>query len=195
MNLKNPLSMPSASITKMIRMDHTHVLANAHKYEVDTAPQRKQAIVQTICLAVEIHAQLEEEIFYPALREVAADNEALQQAEPEHAEIKRLIATLRSMEPTDPEYDLRFHELMRNIQHHVADEETMLLPAAELLLKDRLGELGAEMTRRRIELAGPRLGEIASAQARAMPGAAMLMAGGLLAGGYLIKRAFDHRRH
>lgn len=190
------MSQMSPSITKMIRMDHTHALSVFHKFQTDLSPDRKKAIVESVCLALEVHAQLEEEIFYPALREVAADNEALQKAEPEHAEMKRLIGTLRSMQPTDPEYDLRFQELMRDVIHHVADEETVLLPAAELLLKDRLGELGAEMTQRRIQIAGPRMGEIAGNTLRAMPGTAMLMAGGLLAGGYLLTRAFhQQRRH
>jgi hemerythrin superfamily protein len=190
--LMNHLSPP---ITKMIRMDHTHATALFHKFETDASPERKKAIVESVCLALEVHAQLEEEIFYPALREVAAENEALQKAEPEHAEMKRLIGTLREMQPTDPEYDLRVQELARDVMHHVADEETMLLPAAELLLKDRLGELGAQMTKRRMELAGPKLGQMASSTMRAMPGATMLMAGGLLAGGYLLKRAFEQKRH
>jgi hemerythrin superfamily protein len=192
----NPLMTHlSPSITRMIRLDHTHAMSLFHKYEVDARPERKKAIVESACLALEIHAQLEEELFYPALREVAADNEALQKAEPEHAEMKRLIGTLREMQPTDPEYDLRFNELMRDVLHHVADEESMLLPAAELLLKNRLGELGAQMTKRRFELAGPRMGEIAGHTIRAMPGATMLMAGGLLAGGLLLKKALEHRRH
>jgi len=189
------LSKLSPSITKMIRMDHTHALTTFHKYEVDTSPARKQAIVNTVCLALEIHAQLEEEIFYPALQAVAADNQVLHKALPEHAEMKRLIAELREMSPEDAEYDLRVNELMRDVMHHVADEETVLLPAAELLLKDRLSELGAQMTKRRFELAGPHAAEIAGNTARAMPAGTMLMAGGLLAGGYLLKRAFDHRRH
>lgn len=194
--MHNPLTNHLApSATKLIRLDHTHAITLFHRYESDAAPQRKKAIVESACLALEIHAQLEEEFFYPALREVAADNEALQKAEPQHAEMKRLIGTLREMQPTDPEYDLRFRELMRDVLHHVADEESLLLPAAELLLKDRLAELGAQMTKRRFELAGPRLGEIAGHTVRAMPGATMLMAGGLLAGGLLLKKAFEHRRH
>ena len=189
------LSKLSPGITKMIRVDHTHVLLTFHKYQLDTSAERKQAIVKTACLALEIHAQLEEEIFYPALQEVAADDPVLHKARPEHDEMKRLIGELRGMSAGDGEYDLRFNELMRDVLHHVADEETVLLPAAELLLKDRLGELGAQMTRRRLELAGPHAGEMIGNSARAMPAGTMLMAGGLLAGGYLIKRAFDHRRH
>ena len=57
----------SSPITKMIRMDHSHVLVLSHKYSADASPQQKAAIVKSVCLALEIHAQLEEEIFYPCL--------------------------------------------------------------------------------------------------------------------------------
>lgn len=182
--------------TKMIRLDHTHVLSTFHKYEMDARPEKKRAIVNLICRSLEIHAQLEEEIFYPALEEVTTDDEVLAKSKPEHDEMRRLIGELRSMEPTDESYDSKVLELMRDVMHHVADEETTLLPAAELLLKDRLTELGAEMTRRRVQLAGPHAGEMMLDQARAMPGTTMLVAaGGLLAGGYLLKQALSHRHH
>jgi len=185
------LSHLSPSITKMIRMDHSHVMVVFHKYEVDASPSKKQAIVNTVTLALEIHAQLEEEIFYPALQAVAADNEALKKAKPEHNEMKRLIAKLRSMSPSDANYDATFMELMRDVVHHVADEETIMLPAAESLLKDRLGELGAKMTARRLQLAAPHAGEIAVNSVRAMPVTTMVMAGALVAGGWLMARAFQ----
>jgi len=51
------------TVTNMIRADHTHVLATFHQYEVDTSPGTKRALVNTICAGLEIHAQLEEEIF------------------------------------------------------------------------------------------------------------------------------------
>src|SRR5688572_17440282 len=113
------------SITKMIRMDHSHVLLTFHKYEVDASPTRKKAIVDAICLALEIHAQLEEEIFYPALEAVANQHEALAKARPEHEEVKRLIAELRTMRPGSKDYDGRFMDLMGAVLHHVADEETV----------------------------------------------------------------------
>jgi hemerythrin superfamily protein len=182
--------------TKQIRMDHAHVMATFHKYSHTLPADRQRAIVETVCTALEIHAQLEEEIFYPALDEVAADHEALRKARPEHEEMRRLIGVLRGMQPGDPGYPARFMELMRDVMHHVADEESLLLPAAETLMPQRLAELGTRMAERRIELAGPRLGDIAANAAKAMPGSTMLMAGGLLAGGYLLSRALHpHRRH
>ena len=126
----------------MIRLDHSHVMVTSHKYVADATPEKKQAIVQTVCLALDIHAQLEEEIFYPALREVDGGNEVLDKAQPEHDEMRRLIGKLRAMQPGDLSYDDTFFELMRDVMHHVADEETVLLPAAERLLADRLPGVG-----------------------------------------------------
>ena len=169
------------SITKMIRMDHTHVMATFHKYEVDTRPRVKKGLIDTICLAVEVHAQLEEEIFYPALREVS-DNEVLRKSEPEHYEMKQLIARLRKMDASDAMLDSTFYALMQQIVHHVADEETVLLPTAERVLANELSDLGTRWTRRRMQLMAPKTGQLASGMARSMGGGTMLVAAGALPG-------------
>jgi hypothetical protein len=178
----------SPSITNMIRMDHTHVLTTFHQYQVDTSPRIKKGLADTICVALEIHAQLEEEIFYPAMRSIA-DTEFVQKSVPEHDQMRRLITQLRNLEPGHASYDETFYELMNTVMHHVADEETLLLPTAERVLADRLGELGAEMTKRRLQLAAPRSGEIAGSLARSVgPRSLMLGAGALLACSYLVGR-------
>jgi hemerythrin superfamily protein len=193
MNTSSVMGKLSPPITSMIRMDHSHVVVTSHKYTADTSPGRKKAIVETCCRALEIHAQLEEEIFYPALREVDPDNEALDRAGPEHDELRRLIAKLRDMEPGSDNYDGVFHQLIRDVMHHVADEETILLPKAERLLKDRLRDLGAQMTRRRLQLVAPHSGEIAMNTARAMPVGTMLLACGVLAGLVFVARRAANR--
>lgn len=182
--------MLSPSITNLIRMDHGHVLATFHQFRAGTSEGKKQALVESACLALEIHAQLEEEIFYPALRELAQDTVIVEKSFPEHAEMRRLITQLRAMPPADISYDDTFMELMRDVMHHVADEETTLLPAAERLLGDRLGELGAEMTRRRVQLMASRVGELASNTARSFPESAMVMVSGAVAApAYLLGRS------
>lgn len=172
------------SAINLIRLDHTHVLATFHQYEVDSRPIVKRGLVNTACTALEVHAQLEEEIFYPALRAVV-DNETVRKSVPEHDEMRRLIGRLRAMEPTDAEYDAVFMELMRDVLHHVADEETVLLPEAERLFPERLNELGAAMTRRRLELVVPRGGEIAGNMVRAMPGSTVALLGVAVSGACL----------
>jgi hemerythrin superfamily protein len=155
--------------TSMIRLDHTHVLTTFHRYRADLPPSRKAGLAGMICTALEIHATLEEEIFYPAMRAVA-DNEVIRKSVPEHMEMRRLIGELRNMQPQDPRYDETLMELMRDVIHHVADEETVMLPEAERLFsEERLQELGREMTRRRFQMAGPRVPQIARDMARGMP--------------------------
>jgi hypothetical protein len=182
------MSQLAPSITNMIRLDHTHVLSAFHQYEIGSSDRLKRGLADQVCLAIEIHAQLEEEIFYPALR-VVADSEILRKSTPEHDEMRGLISRLRHMPVDDPAFDDTFFELMRHVMHHVADEETLLLPAAERLLPDQLSQLGAQMTRRRLELAGPRAPELASSMARSMSVGTMIAAGSAaLAGAYLLTR-------
>ena len=169
-------------VTTLIRLDHSHVLAIFRQYKPDSSPKTKQALAQGACLALEIHTQLEEEIFYPALRH-ASDSPALHKAQPEHEEIRRLAGLLRGMQPTDARYDETFMALMRCVLHHVAEEETVLLPEAERLLPHRLTELGRQMTRRRLQLSAPRAGEMAASMARAVPTSSLAVALGVLAAG------------
>jgi hypothetical protein len=182
----------SPSATDMIRADHTRVLGMFHQYEVNAKPQVRQAIVNSVCLALEIHAQIEEEIFYPAMRLI--DPATVEKNVPEHEEMRRLIAELRGADPESAQYDRAFMELMRNVMHHVAEEETILLVHADRVLGERLGELGAQMTRRRLELSLPHAGEMAMNTARTMSTNAMLVgAGALVAGMYLFRHAMRRR--
>ena len=191
MNLQ--LSRMSPRITDMIRMDHTHVFAVFHRFKRDTSSTRKSALVRNACLAIEVHAQLEEEIFYPALRQAAGADPLLDKSGPEHNEMRSLIARLRDMSPEDPEYDGTFHALMRTVMHHVADEESVLLPEAERTLGPRLAELGAQMTKRRMELIKPNARELAATSVQSFPVMSLLAATSALVLGSLLWRGGNHR--
>jgi hemerythrin superfamily protein len=152
----------SPSVTDMIRFDHSHVVLTFHQYVVTKGATVRQALAETICDALEIHATLEEEVFYPALRQLGLGGAALAKSVPEHNEMRRLIAEIRAGDPAVPRYDQLVHELMRDVLHHVADEETVLLPDAERMLSaDRLNALGAQMTKRRMQLLGPKAAKAA----------------------------------
>lgn len=190
------LSKVSPPITKMIRLDHTHVLATFHQYTLNKATKTRQALVKNICLALEIHAQLEEEIFYPEMRKLANDP-VIEKSVPEHDEMRRLIKKLRESQPTDirgdmrgDDYDKTVMDLMRDVMHHVADEETVLLPEAEKLLSnEKLCELGAQMTKRRLQLMAPHTGEIAMSTLRGFSQSPMVILTGVLVTlGYLAMR-------
>lgn len=174
------LSKLSPSVTDMIRFDHSHVLVTFHQYTANSRPSVKKALADTICDALEIHATLEEEIFYPVLRRLDPNEAIIQKSEPEHDEMRRLIAELRATGAKDVRHDQILNDLMRDVMHHVADEETVLLPTAETMLsKERLEELGTQMTSRRLALLKPKAGKIAKNTAVGFSGSTTAIVVGL----------------
>lgn len=182
------LDSMTPDITRMIRLDHAHVLAAFRRYRSRLPEGRKRALVGNVCLALEIHAQLEEEVFYPAMQRIGAASEVLEKSVPEHEEMRGLIRALRGMDPFDAAYDETFRKLIRMVLHHVADEETVLLPLAEELMPDELGHLGRVMTQRRFELLKPHAAEAAATTIRTFPVGAAAAAAGVLAAGWLLVR-------
>ncbi len=179
------LSAFAPKITRMIRADHANLLAIFHRYTADAPAVTRQALADRICVGLEIHMKLEEEVFYPALRELYPDGEVILKSEPEHNAIRRLVARLRRMSADDIGFDGAVLDLMRNFMHHVADEETVLLPAAERVLAEHLAELGGRMSKRRFELARPRVGEIVSGVVRSTPPSTVMMVAGAFGIGLL----------
>jgi len=121
--------------TDMIRADHSRVLTTFHRYKTESSATTKRSLVATLCLALDVHAQVEEEIFYPAMASV--DNALVGRFIPEHDRMRSLIGELRTADPAEPQYHARVMELMREVIHHVADEETGLLPQAERVPGER----------------------------------------------------------
>lgn len=182
------MNKSSQSVTDIIRSDHSQLLETFHRYTTITKASAKKALAESICDALALHTTLEEELFYPVLRRLTPDEPVLQKSEPEHDEMLRMIGELRAIKATDERHDGLLQELMRDLMHHVADEETVLLPQAEHLLgSERLAELGAAMTRRRLELQKPKTGVLAKhAGAAAI---AVGVTGALVAALFVAKKA------
>jgi hemerythrin superfamily protein len=193
--LEQSVGSLSPSITSMIRLDHTHALALFRRFKPGTSAARRKALAANACLALEVHAQLEEEIFYPALRELDEQNSMLAKSVPEHDEMRKLIGLVRSLPVSAPAFDDTIWQLMRVVLHHVADEESTLLPLAERRMARRLGALGRQMTKRRIELLRPHVGEVARTSVQSFPLASTAAVAGLLAGAWLIVRTISSRRY
>ena len=107
--------------------------------------------------------------------------------------MRQLIAALRADNGAGPEHDRLLLELMQKVIHHVADEETVLLPRAQLAQAVLAQQaLGARMTRRRVQLAAPKAGTLIASNVMGFSGSttALLLAaaGGLVAGRYLSAR-------
>lgn len=139
----------------MLTADHREVKAMFEQYDKlgDRANASKKKLADQICDALTLHATIEEEIFYPALR--AASKEAadlLDEALVEHAGAKDLIAQLQEMDPEDDLYDAKVTVLGEQIDHHVGEEEGEMFKTAKKAGLDMVA-LGTEMAQRKEELA------------------------------------------
>jgi Hemerythrin HHE cation binding domain len=108
---------------------------------------------QAACKALRTHAQIEEEIFYPALREGADASDALDEADVEHSHIKELVGQLEASLPGDYLFAARFTVLSEYVQHHVEEEESTIFSKARKAECD-LVALGAQLIARKEELVG-----------------------------------------
>jgi len=111
----------------------------------------KEALALKICLALEVHAQIEEEIFYPEARKAIAKRDLIDEAIVEHAAAKQLIAEIEAMHVGDTMRDAKVKVLGEQIAHHVEEEEGELFPAVEAAELD-LNALGSRMSAREAEL-------------------------------------------
>jgi hemerythrin-like domain-containing protein len=100
-----------------------------------------------------VHTTLEEEVFYPAVREAIEDEDLLNEAAVEHESAKMLIDQLENMDPDDPNYHATFTVLGEYVKHHIKEEETEMFPQAEKSDLD-FDSLGDRMRSRKEELAG-----------------------------------------
>jgi hemerythrin superfamily protein len=135
--------------------DHREVKAMFEQFEElsDRARATKKKLTDQICSALELHTRLEEEIFYPAVREASRDLEDIvDESLVEHASAKELIAQLQEMDPEDELYDAKVKVLGEQIDHHVGEEEEEMFPKVRKLGID-LAALGQEMAARKDELA------------------------------------------
>lgn len=122
--------------------------------EQDGDAGEKQTLALQICAMLTAHAAIEEELFYPAAREVLEeDDDLVDEAEVEHASAKDLIAQIEAGQPDDPLYDAKVKVLGEYIEHHVKEEEGEMFPKIRKSDLD-LDALGEELTERKAELMG-----------------------------------------
>jgi hemerythrin superfamily protein len=140
---------------RLLKDDHARVDALFERFERTRGDKQKQKIAETICSELKVHAQLEEELFYPAARAAIAEQDLLNEAEVEHASAKDLIAQIERSSPSDARYDALVTVLGEYVRHHVKEEEGELFKKLRQSDLD-LVELGERMqARKRSLLGGP----------------------------------------
>jgi iron-sulfur cluster repair protein YtfE (RIC family) len=102
---------------------------------------------------LEVNSKLEEEIFYPAIQGQGQNlQEVVSEAYRKHREVDGLIEELKAMDPTAPSLHTKFRTLMTDVEHHVQEEETEMLPDAERKLGGRSGQIAQQMEQRKQQL-------------------------------------------
>jgi len=141
--------------TTLLRADHKFVSGLFADYEKTRSSVKKQQLVAQICTELTVHAQVEEEIFYPAFKEALKDKELVPEATVEHATLKDLIAQVEGVEPDGEMFDAKIKVLSEYVKHHVKEEQNEMFPMAESSSLDMV-ELGAALTQRKAELLAER---------------------------------------
>src|SRR4051794_5979806 len=106
----------------LLKQDHRTVEELFEKFEKASGDGRKRSLAEEICLELSVHAQIEEEIFYPAC-EGKVDEDLLKESYVEHDGAKLLIAEITNGGPGDEFYDAKVKVLQEEIEHHVEEEE------------------------------------------------------------------------
>ena len=136
----------------MLMADHKKVKSIFKQFErlqkQDAGDDEKAPLVQQACMELTVHAQIEEEIFYPAVREATGEDDLMDEAKVEHMTAKDLIAQLEAMQPGDDLYDAKFTVLGEYINHHVAEEEGDMFRKAKRAKVDTAA-LGQQMMERK----------------------------------------------
>lgn len=147
-------SSAHSQIIGMLKEDHKLVkkcFGDFEKLDVHEDSEQCQALVEQTIGALEVHAALEEELFYPAARNALAEEDVVDEAEVEHSTFHTLVEQLKDMAPEEEKYAATFKVLGEYVQHHVKEEEEQMFPQLARAKIDWNGLL-QQMTARRAEL-------------------------------------------
>ncbi len=146
-----PKASAPQEATALLKADHKLVSGLFEQYEKTRSTAKKKTLVASICKELGIHAQAEEEIFYPAVKAALKDKELVPEAIVEHATLKELISQVEGKEPDGEMFDAKIQVLSEYVKHHVKEEETEMFPKARKTKLD-MKQLGAQIAARKEEL-------------------------------------------
>ena len=148
---KNKTETSSPDALALLKADHDLVQELFEKFEKARTEKQKETLAEQICTELTIHAQIEEEIFYPAVREAIGEDDLMDEADVEHSGAKDLIAQIEASAPGEDHFDAKVTVLGEYIKHHVKEEQSEMFPKVRKADLD-LEELGAAMSARKAEL-------------------------------------------
>lgn len=143
---KNLIARSDTHAIKLLMNDHRQVEALFQEFEASSDKARQVSLLSEICLALTVHTQIEEQLFYPQSRKVLKQDQEdmVDEAIVEHASLKDLMNALRGMRATHPLFKAHATVLKEYIQHHVKEEESEYFPQVDKTSLD-LEALGTQM--------------------------------------------------
>jgi hemerythrin superfamily protein len=131
----------------LLKADHQLVNDLFTQYESAGDVSTKQMIAEQVFPALEVHAQLENNIFYPAYEAMTGKNgtQLVADSRLAHEHVKELLIELQDIDLDEETFEAKFQELMHTVEQHVAQEEDEMFPEAEQILADQLADLRDEM--------------------------------------------------
>jgi len=136
-----------ADAIEMLKADHRRVHKLFQSYEATNEPAMQQRIAMALFVALELHTQLEETVFYPAFAEATnrTGHALVDTSLEDHEQIEVCIEELRGLEVDSEAFEAQFHALRLTVEQHVQHEEGQLFPQAEVALAEQLEDLRDEM--------------------------------------------------
>ena len=138
----------SQDALQLLRADHRKVQDLFDQFEKARDDGRKEKLAQEICKELKVHAQIEEEVFYPAAREALKEQDLIDEATVEHASAKELIAQIEQAQPGDELFAAKVTVLGEYIKHHVKEEQNEIFPKLKKTKLD-LKALGQQLSDRK----------------------------------------------
>lgn len=135
----------------LLKADHRAVEKLFGQFEKARDDERRKQLADQICFELRVHMQIEEEILYPASRDVLSNDDIVDEAVVEHAQARDLMDEIEAMQPGEELYDAKMTVLGEQIEHHVEEEETEYFPKLRTTDID-LKALGARLQIRKDEL-------------------------------------------
>lgn len=144
--------------TDLLKKQHREVKGLFKKVEKTENASERRSLMETITEELQMHTTIEEEIFYPAVREVESKKaeQMIDEALEEHHVVKLVLAELPKVDPQDERFEAKMTVLSELVRHHVEEEESEMFKLAEKLGKEELSDLGKQMAGRVEELKGMR---------------------------------------
>ncbi|MFZ5509423.1 MAG: hemerythrin domain-containing protein [Pseudomonadota bacterium] len=138
----------------LLGADHAIVLELFEEFQsaLEEGADTVGELAEQICRELEMHSEIEEDIFYPALAGAEALRPLVEEAMLAHGELRASIQHARSLHADDPEFGSTMLEMIEQAERHINEEENMIFPEVVRHLEEQLTDLGGRMDERKREL-------------------------------------------